>query len=141
MGLGRSPAWLQRDLCQQSTERRGSRYSSPYSSDALNWNTSNRADNQEKSYQKGREHLQRYDHESTKPSTDETDTGDKRSRSDLDNTDFTPHLETWDSKRGKVSLLDLNEKSTANDAWIWCTNAEQYLRDRYSPRIVKAKML
>ena len=104
MGLGKSPAWLQRDPCQQSTERRGSRHSSPYSSDALNQDASNRADNQEKSYQKGREHLQWHNHESTKASTDETDMGDEQSRSDLDDTDSTCHLGMWDGKRGKVSL-------------------------------------
>ena len=69
------------------------------------------------------------------------DTGDEWSGSDLDNTDFTCCPGMWDGKRGKVSLPDLNEKSAANDAWIWCTNAEQYLRDGYSPRVVKAKML
>ena len=41
----------------------------------------------------------------------------------------------------KVSLPDLNKKSTANDAWIWCTDVEQYLRDGYSPRVVIAEML
>ena len=67
--------------------------------------------------------------------------GDKWSGSNLDDTDSTCNLGTWDGKRGKVSLPDLNEKSTANDAWIWHTDMEQYLRDGYSPRAVNAKML
>ena len=67
--------------------------------------------------------------------------GDKWSGSDLDDTDSTHHPGTLDSKRGKVSLPDLNEKSTVNDAWIWCTDMEQYLGDGYSSRVVKAKML
>ena len=118
MGLGRSPTQLQRDLRQQSTERRGSRCALPYSSDTWNRNASNRAANQEKSYQKGREYLQWHDHESTKPSTDKLDMGDKWSRSDLDNMDSTHCLGMWDGKRGKVSLPDLNEKSTTNNPWI-----------------------
>ena len=56
-------------------------------------------------------------------------------------THSTRHPGTWDGKKGKVSLPDLNKKSTANDAWIWCTDAEQYLRDGSSPRVVKAEML
>ena len=141
MDLGRSSAQLQRDLCQQNTERRGGRHSSLYSSDASNLNASNRADDQEKSYQKGREHLRWHNHKSTEPSTDETDMGDKWSGSDLDDTDSTHHLGMWDGKRGKVSLPNLNEKSTTNVAWIWHTDTEQYLRDSYSPKVMKAKML
>ena len=67
--------------------------------------------------------------------------GDKQSRSDLVDTDSTCHPGNQDGRRGKVSLPDLNEKSSANDAWIWCTDAEQHLRDGYSPRVVKAEML
>ena len=67
--------------------------------------------------------------------------GDEWSGSDLDEIDSTHHLGTWDGKRGKASLPKLNEKSTANEAWIWHTDVEQYLRDRYCPRVVKAKML
>ena len=67
--------------------------------------------------------------------------GDEQSISDLDDTDSTHCPGTWDGKRGKVSLPDLIEKSTANDAWIWCTDVEQYLRDGYNPRVEKAKML
>ena len=67
--------------------------------------------------------------------------GDEWSESEPEDTDSTHCQGTWDGKKGKVSLPDLNEKSTANDAWIWLTNAEQYLRDRYSPRIVEAEML
>ena len=67
--------------------------------------------------------------------------GDEWSESEPEDTDSIHCRGTWDGKEGKVSLPDLNEKSTANDAWIWHTNAEQYLRDRYSPRIVEAKML
>ena len=67
--------------------------------------------------------------------------GDEWSGSNLDDTDSTHHPGTWDGNREKVNLSDLNEKSTASDTWIWCTDAEQYLRDRYSPRVVKAKML
>ena len=56
-------------------------------------------------------------------------------------TDSTRHPGTWDGMKGKVSLPDLNKKSTANDAWKWYTDAEQYLRDGYSSRVVKAEML
>ena len=44
-------------------------------------------------------------------------------------------------REGKSNLPDLNEKSTANDAWMWHTDVEQYLRDGYSPRVVKTKIL
>ena len=67
--------------------------------------------------------------------------GDEWSGFNLDDTDSTSHPGTWDGKRGKVSLSDLNKKSTANDTWIWHTDAKQYLRDGYSLRVVKAKML
>ena len=67
--------------------------------------------------------------------------GDKWSRSNLDDTDSTHCPGTWDGNRGKVSLPNPNEKSTANDTWIWCTDVEQYLRDGYGPRVVKAEML
>ena len=50
-------------------------------------------------------------------------------RSDLDDTDSNYHLGMQDGKKGKVSLPDLNEKSTTNDTWIWRTDMEQYLRD------------
>ena len=66
--------------------------------------------------------------------------GDEWSRSNLDDTDSTHCLGMWDGKRGKVSLPNLNEKSTTNDTWIWHTDAEQYLRDGHS-RVVKTKML
>ena len=61
--------------------------------------------------------------------------------SKLEDMDSTHHPGTWDGKKGKVSLPDLNKKSTANDTWIWHTDVEQYLRDGYSPRVVKAEML
>ena len=67
--------------------------------------------------------------------------GDAWSGLDLDDMDSTHHLGMWEGKRGKVSLPNLNEKSTANDAWIWHTNAKQYLRDGYSPGVVKVEML
>ena len=117
MGIGRSPTQFQRDLHQQSVERRG-RCASPFSSDASNWNTSNRADNWEKSHWRGMKHLRCHDHESTEPSTDEMEMGDEWSKSEQDDTNSTHHPGTWDGKREKVSLPNLNEKSTANDTWI-----------------------
>ena len=69
------------------------------------------------------------------------ETGDEQSESKPEDTDSALCPGTWDGKKEKVSLLDLNKKSTAHDIWIWCTDVEQYCRDRYSPRIVKAKML
>ena len=85
--------------------------------------------------------LRHHDNESMKPSTNEMETGDEWSESEPEDTDSTGHPGTWDGKKGKVSLPDLNEKSTANDAWIWHTDVEQYLWDGYSARVVKAEML
>ena len=66
---------------------------------------------------------QSHDHESMEPNTDEMEISDEWSESKPEDTDSTCCPGTWDGKKGKVSLLDLNEKSTANDAWIWHTNA------------------
>ena len=46
-------------------------------------------------------------------------TGDEWSESKLEDIDSTHNAGTWDGRKGKVSLPNLNEKSTANDAWIW----------------------
>ena len=140
MGIGRSPTQFQKDLQQQSVKRRGRRHTSMYSSDASNWNTLNRADDWERSHKRGVEHLRHHNYESTEPSTDKMETSDEWSESES-RTWTRPTAQEPGMVRTEVSLPDLNEKSTANDAWIWHTNAEQYLRDGYIPRVVKAKML
>ena len=81
-------------------------------------------DDWERSNKREMECLRCNDYESIEPSTDEMKMGDKQSESELEDTDSTCHPGTWDGKKGKVSLPDLNKKCTANDVWVWHTDAE-----------------
>ena len=81
-GHRKIPTQFQKDLQQQSVERRDSRCASLYSSDTSNQNASNRVDDWERSHKRGMEHLRHHDYESTEPSTDEMEMGDERSESE-----------------------------------------------------------
>ena len=110
-----------REICDNKMlrEKVGGVLASLYSLDASNQDALNRADDCERSHRRGMECLRCHNHESTEPIMQ---TGNEQSKSKQEDTDSTHHPETWDGKKGKVSLPDLNEKSTANDAWIWHTD-------------------
>ena len=72
----------------------------------------------ERSHKRGMEHLRCHNYESTEPSTDEMETSDKCSESEPEDTDLAHQPGTWEGKKRKVSLPELNEKSTTNDAVV-----------------------